>query len=78
VSTCGYPASGMIMPSLCETCQNLREVHTARSRFLLCELSVTSANYPKYRPQPVVRCHGFQSLDDAKLAKPDTPTDQHK
>ena len=26
-------------PSLCQTCLNMREVHTANSRFLLCELS---------------------------------------
>ena len=40
-----------MMPSLCESCRNLREVRTARSRFLLCELSVTNADYPKYPPQ---------------------------
>ena len=40
-------------PTLCETCQNMREVRTARSRFLLCELSVTNADFPKYPPQPV-------------------------
>jgi hypothetical protein len=47
-------------PSLCESCKNLREVRTARSRFLLCELSVTDAAYAKYPPQPVVRCDGHQ------------------
>ncbi len=47
------------MQSLCETCENVREVCTARSRFLLCELSVTTAAYPKYPPQPVVRCDGY-------------------
>ena len=48
------------MPSLCETCGNVREVRTARSRFLLCELSLTDAVYPKYPPQPVVRCDGYR------------------
>ena len=38
-----------------------REVRTARSRFLLCELSVTNADYPKYPPQPVVRCVSWDS-----------------
>jgi hypothetical protein len=52
-------------PSLCETCQNMRENRTARSRFLLCELSFTSAAYPKYPPQPVVRCDGYQGRDEA-------------
>lgn len=50
-----------MMTSLCESCRNMREVRTARSRFLLCELSVTNGNYPKYPPQPVVRCSGFEA-----------------
>ena len=53
------------MPSLCESCRNLREVRTTRSRFVLCELSVTNADYPKYPPQPVIRCEGFQPKDGA-------------
>jgi RimJ/RimL family protein N-acetyltransferase len=50
----------MIMLSLCETCGNVRPVCTARSRFLLCELSATTAGYPKYPPQPVLRCDGYR------------------
>lgn len=50
-----------MMTSLCESCRNMQEVRTARSRFLLCELSVTNDNYPKYPPQPVVRCSGFEA-----------------
>ena len=50
--------------SLCETCQNMREVRTARSRFLLCELSVVDDAYPKYPPQPIVRCAGYQPRDE--------------
>lgn len=46
--------------SLCETCEHMREVRTPRSRFLLCELSRRNANFPKYPPQPVVRCPGYQ------------------
>lgn len=46
--------------SLCESCCWVREVTTARSRFLLCELSKTDAAYPKYPRQPVVRCQGHQ------------------
>ena len=60
-------------PSLCETCKHLREVRTARSRFLLCELSVTNAAYPKYPPQPVVRCDGYQPRSEAKQAEPGDP-----
>ena len=58
------------MPSLCETCGNVREVRTARSRFLLCELSFTSVAYPKYPPQPVVRCDGYRPMNDADEAEP--------
>jgi hypothetical protein len=53
------------MRSLCETCQNVREIRTARSRFLLCELSFTNVAYPKYPPQPVVRCNGYRPGNDA-------------
>jgi len=38
----------------------MREVTTPRSRFLLCELSKKDAAYPKYPPQPVIRCDGHQ------------------
>ncbi len=57
-------------PTLCESCQNMREVRTARSCFLLCELSVTTADYPKYPPQPVVRCDGFQAKNEAQEREP--------
>lgn len=54
------------MVSLCETCKKMREVRTERSRFLLCQLSVTNAAYPKYLPQPVVRCGGYEVRREAK------------
>jgi hypothetical protein len=50
-------------PTLCESCQNMREVRTARSCFLLCELSVTNAIHPKYPPQPVIQCDGYKAKD---------------
>ena len=53
------------MPSLCETCENVRAVCTARSKFFLCQLSATNAAYPKYPPQPVVRCDGYRSREYA-------------
>jgi hypothetical protein len=58
------------MRSLCETCGNVREVRTARSRFLLCELSLTTAAYPKYPPQPVVRCDGYRPSNAPDEGKP--------
>jgi hypothetical protein len=60
----------MMIPSLCETCRNVREVRTARSRFLLCELSLSDAAYSKYPPQPVVRCDGYRPRKDAEEDKP--------
>jgi hypothetical protein len=36
--------------SLCETCLNMRQIITPkRSRFLLCQLSTTNADYPNIR-----------------------------
>ena len=50
--------------SLCETCAWMREVITPRrSRFLLCQLSTTDPRFPKYPPQPVVRCAGYRPKD---------------
>jgi hypothetical protein len=52
------------MQSLCETCASVRQVNTPKgSRFLLCELSRTDPAFPKYPPQPVVYCDGFQQKD---------------
>jgi hypothetical protein len=64
-------------PSLCETCKNVREVRTARSRFLLCELSVICSAYPKYPPQPVVRCDGYRPRAEAKQSEQGDPPGQH-
>ncbi len=50
--------------SLCETCARMRPILTPRgSRFLLCQLSSSDAAFPKYPPQPVVRCDGYQKKD---------------
>jgi hypothetical protein len=46
--------------SLCESCENVREVRTARSRFVLCELSFADPDFRKYPPQPVVLCEGYR------------------
>ena len=49
--------------SLCELCQHRQVVNTPRgSRFLLCQLSFGNPRYPKYPPQPIQLCQGFQSL----------------
>jgi hypothetical protein len=42
----------------------MREVVTPKgSRFLLCQLSTSDPAFPKYPPQPVVRCYGYQPRD---------------
>lgn len=77
------PVGSWAGTSLCETCRGGREVRTARSRFLLCELSLVNGNYPKYPPQPVVRCVGYQpkverndavAQEDDIISCTDTPT----
>jgi hypothetical protein len=47
--------------SLCESCRHLREVVSGRgSRFLLCLLSQSGKRFPKYPPQPVLKCGGYE------------------
>ena len=54
-------------PSLCETCAWMREVVTPKgSRFLLCRLWQTGPAFPKYPPQPVVRCDGYRKKEPAE------------
>jgi hypothetical protein len=59
-----------MMQSLCETCENVREICTARSRFLLCELSFTNAIYSKYPSQPVVHCDGYRPKNNVDEGEP--------
>ena len=59
--------------SLCETCTWMREIVTPKgSRFLLCQLSKNDPAFPKYPPQPVVRCDGYRPdgdrLEDKKAS----------
>ena len=50
--------------SLCEICALMREVVTPKgSRFLLCQLAKTDPAFPKYPPQPVVRCDGYREKE---------------
>ena len=53
--------------SLCETCTSMREIVTPKgSRFLLCQLSQTNPDFPKYPPQPVVRCDGYKKKKEGE------------
>ena len=54
----GQPAGS---GSLCPGCANVRVITSARgSRFYLCTLSAVDPRYPKYPPQPVVACTGYE------------------
>jgi len=58
--------------SLCETCQRMREVISAKgSRFLLCELALTDNAFPKYPGQPVLRCRGYLKEDAGQNERPE-------
>jgi hypothetical protein len=64
--------------SLCDTCSWMRLVKTPKgSCFLLCQLSRTNPAYPKYPPQPVVACQGYETRieeptrPDADLGMPE-------
>ncbi len=47
--------------SLSESCRRLREVVSSRgSCFLLCLLSQSDKRFPKYPPQPVLKCGGYE------------------
>ena len=46
----------------------MREVITPKgSRFLLCQLSQIDPSYPKYPPQPVIDCLGYQRMEPVRL-----------
>ena len=69
--------------SLCESCAHLREVISGKgSRFLPCLLSRSDARFPKYPPQPVVFCAGYElrrdgtALSQDAVAGADDPTRQ--
>lgn len=57
--------------SLCRACRHGREIVSgAGSRFLLCRLAATDRSYPKYPPQPVARCGGFEAKPEHDSAAP--------
>jgi hypothetical protein len=48
--------------SLCTSCAHCREIITGkRSTFFLCQLSQQDRRFPKYPPQPIVRCTGYEA-----------------
>lgn len=60
-----------MIPSLCEFCRHLKEVVSGKgARFLLCQRSGADSHYPKYPPQPVVQCRGFERNEDSNHGTP--------
>ncbi|MDX2284008.1 MAG: hypothetical protein NW241_07585 [Bacteroidia bacterium] len=50
--------------SCCARCRFRREIRSARgSAFWLCERSREDPRFPKYPPQPLLRCAGFEPED---------------
>jgi hypothetical protein len=47
-----------------------------RSRFLLCELALADDTYPKYPPQPVALCEGYQIKSEANSDTSTNPPGQ--
>jgi hypothetical protein len=45
---------------LCASCKNAREVRSATSLFVMCELSKSDARFPKYPRLPVLQCPGYE------------------
>jgi len=60
-----------VIPSLCDFCRHTKEVVSGKgARFLLCQKSVADHRYPKYPPQPVIQCRGFERNEDHSLETP--------
>ncbi len=54
------PAHG----GLCPTCVRVQRIVSGKgSAFLLCTLSKRDLRFPKYPPQPVLRCAGFEPAE---------------
>ena len=46
---------------LCPGCRHVRRIESAKGAvFFLCERSREDARYPKYPPQPVFACPGWE------------------
>jgi ribosome-associated protein len=58
-----------MIQTLCGTCFHAREIISGTgSRFLLCQKSQEDRRYPKYPPQSVFRCDGFERTKDEPMA----------
>jgi hypothetical protein len=47
--------------SICGGCRHARPIRSGKgSTFLLCQLALVDPRFPKYPPQPLQRCPGFE------------------
>lgn len=54
--------------NLCPACRHARVITTGKgSRFLLCRLSESDPRSLKYPPQPLLRCRGYEPVDDIEV-----------
>ena len=52
-------------PGLCGVCRHSRLIETNRGgRFWLCRRSATDPRFPRYPALPVLRCTGFEPIED--------------
>jgi len=59
-----------VQAGLCSECANARRVESERgSVFVMCQLSATDANFPKYPRLPVFSCAGYSRRERPGSAK---------
>jgi hypothetical protein len=56
--------------TLCADCRHVREIRTPRSCFVFCQLSDADPAFPKYPPQPVRSCLGYEPHESTAERKP--------
>ncbi len=58
----GAPRPNPGLLGLCPGCRHLRRITSERgAEFYLCGRSRQDARFPKYPPQPVIACAGFEA-----------------
>lgn len=62
--------------SLCTSCAHVQLVRSAKgSVFLLCARSKRDPSFPKYPPQPVIRCSGHERAPPPPAPADEAPRD---